>query len=271
MRGQATISVDRTRDAPLYAQISADIERQITNHELAPGEVLPSEQQMQTHYNVSRSVVRQALDALSAQGLVIKQRGRGTTVSPPRTWRRAAERAGGLGQQIAQSGADLRTQILDLTLVATPASAVGDLEVPEAWRLTRLRSVSGRPLVFMETLIPVNLFPTLSIEGLGEGSLHAWMSENGQIAEGGPRRLQAVAATGRVAEGLQVAVGRPLMLMEGVTKNGQGHCLESFKAWHQSDVVFDVDAHVTSTEVGLPDQDRARLQDLIGEMSRIVG
>lgn len=270
MREQVNGTVDRDNDVPLYAQISADLERQIADHALAPGEVLPSEQQLQSRYQVSRSVIRQALEALSAQGLVVKQRGRGTTVAPPRTWRRAADRAGGLGQQIAQSGADLRTQILDLERVPVPASAAADLEATDAWRLTRLRSVSGRPLIFMETLIPYDIFPALSAEELGEGSLHAWMTTQGQKPEGGPRRLQAVAATGQVADGLQVAHGRPLMLMEGVTRNGEGRCLESFKAWHQSDVVFDVDAHVTTSGDALAPQERTRLRDLIEEMRSLL-
>jgi DNA-binding LacI/PurR family transcriptional regulator len=63
--------------------IQNDIRAKITRGDLAPGAPLPSQQELMATYGVAQGTVRQALDRLQADGLVIAHRGKGTYVNQP--------------------------------------------------------------------------------------------------------------------------------------------------------------------------------------------
>ena len=54
----------------------------ISSNRLAPGERLPSETELIEHFGVARMTVRQAVQELRSDGLVISQHGRGVFVRP---------------------------------------------------------------------------------------------------------------------------------------------------------------------------------------------
>jgi GntR family transcriptional regulator len=68
------------RPENLWEQIATDIRGRIAGGEYAPGTRLPSEAQMIGAYGVSRPVVRQAIAALRAEGIVTVQHGKGAWV-----------------------------------------------------------------------------------------------------------------------------------------------------------------------------------------------
>lgn len=71
---------------PAYLQIADDLRSQILEGALQADDKLPSEPALMEDYGVSRIVVRQALDVLRTEGLIVKQQGRGSyvrTLVPP--------------------------------------------------------------------------------------------------------------------------------------------------------------------------------------------
>ncbi|MFI5985084.1 GntR family transcriptional regulator [Streptomyces sp. NPDC051555] len=69
---------------PAYQQIADDLRQQIFDGELQAGDQLPTEVDLMAEYGVSRIVVRAAVEALQNEGLVIKQRRKGTFVREQR-------------------------------------------------------------------------------------------------------------------------------------------------------------------------------------------
>ncbi len=67
-----------------YEQIAADLRRKIHEGKLALGEQLPVESQLAREYRVSPGPVRDALNALRAEGLVETRHGIGSFVRAPR-------------------------------------------------------------------------------------------------------------------------------------------------------------------------------------------
>ena len=65
---------------PAYLQVAADLRAQITGGALPPGAQLPSMAQLRELYSVSNTVVRDALNELRRDGLVIGQQGKGVFV-----------------------------------------------------------------------------------------------------------------------------------------------------------------------------------------------
>lgn len=64
-------------------RVVAELERQILNGALVPGQRLPTEGELCAMLKVSRSVVRDAIRTLVARGLITVRQGLGTTVSKP--------------------------------------------------------------------------------------------------------------------------------------------------------------------------------------------
>lgn len=64
----------------LAERVQRDLEERIVTRRLAAGDHLPAEAQLASHYGVSSRVIREALGALAARGLVEVQPGKGTVV-----------------------------------------------------------------------------------------------------------------------------------------------------------------------------------------------
>ena len=70
------------RGARLHQLVVRDLIERIGGGELAPGALLPTEPELCQLFEVSRSVVRDAVRVLAEKGLVDVRPGRGTTVRP---------------------------------------------------------------------------------------------------------------------------------------------------------------------------------------------
>lgn len=254
---------------PLYAQIRDALREQIDGRSLPPGAPLPTEDELQATYGVSRSVIRQALGQLADMGLVVRQRGRGTVVAPRHEHHRRANQAGGLRQQLASAGQDLRTDVVSLSMEEPPTEAAAGLGTTHTWRLERIRSVDDQPVIYMSTWLSADLFPTLSAEELNGGSLHDWMRTLGHQPQGGPRQFQAVPADKVVADHLACRRGEPVLLLQGVTQDSYGRGLEWFSAWHRPHTVFDIDASVNPSPLA-PAADLSRARLLLEQAQEIL-
>ncbi len=69
---------------PLYHQLKLLLQQDIAQGVYQPSGRLPSEPELIRKFGVSRITVRQALDELEAEGMVVRRHGKGTYVAEPR-------------------------------------------------------------------------------------------------------------------------------------------------------------------------------------------
>ncbi len=74
--------IDKKSPIPAYYQLKKILLKQIEEGEFTPGSMIPSERDLSQAYSISRMTVRQALSQLVAEGLLHREKGRGTFVSP---------------------------------------------------------------------------------------------------------------------------------------------------------------------------------------------
>lgn len=74
--------IDRADDKPPYRQIASMLRGAIISGELEAGGRLPSEAELIEYFGVARMTVRQAVQELRTEGLVISEHGRGVFVRP---------------------------------------------------------------------------------------------------------------------------------------------------------------------------------------------
>lgn len=278
------MGVDRKGTRPLHQQVAQALRQEILGHDLPPGAALPSEAALCERFGVARSVVRQAVAGLAADGLVIRRQGRPTVVAPPAEYRRLVQRATGLFEQFARRGQELRTTVRGLCPAEPPAPARAFLGTEDTLRLERVRLVDGDPLSYVRTWLPAERVPGLRAEDLTDASLHQLLTqEYGLRPVSGRRQVRAVAADEMLAEALHTEVGGPLLLLEGGTTDQDDRPLEWFTAWHRADrVVFDIDVSETAETVRIDaprDEagespgpvDLTRARELMAELGRVLG
>jgi GntR family transcriptional regulator, transcriptional repressor for pyruvate dehydrogenase complex len=100
-------------------ELVAALRRRIVEGEIAPGEKLPSENELIAEHGVSRTVVREAVTRLRADGLVRTRRGAGSfALTPP------AEPGGGWPARPVRTLADRRALLELRTGVESEAAAL---------------------------------------------------------------------------------------------------------------------------------------------------
>jgi GntR family transcriptional regulator len=232
-------SIDRNSFIPLYIQVIDSISEYIENNHLSPGFQLPGEAELCRFYDVSRTVIRQALQELEYKGLIYREKGRGTFVAKPKIHESLFQELTGFYQDMVAKGHRPRSDVLKQEKVSAnkKVAAYLGLEVNDPIiQIDRLRYVNHEPIVLVTTYLPYHLCPELLDVDLKNQSLYAYLErEHGiQIARG-KRFLEAVIANQLEAELLKVDLGSPLILLNSVSYLLDGTPVEYFHALHRGD------------------------------------
>jgi GntR family transcriptional regulator len=86
---------------PAGQRLAGDLRRRILDGDLREGSQLPSSAVLQAEHGVSSTVVRDALNALKAEGLVVGQQGKGVFVAPADQRRAPGVASGDLAERVA--------------------------------------------------------------------------------------------------------------------------------------------------------------------------
>ncbi len=156
--------LDRNSPMPLWAQLEGELRRRLEAGEFDEG--FPTDLELTTTYGVSRHTAREAVRHLNRDGLLKRERGRGTVVD-----RTEFEQSLGtlysLFQSIESAGVEQRSEVLRLEVVTDPEAA-GHLELApdaELVLLARLRFAGDEPLAVDRAWLPAELArPLLGVD-----------------------------------------------------------------------------------------------------------
>jgi GntR family transcriptional regulator len=233
------MTIDKASPVPYYEQLREILENAMQGGRLAVGEQLPSEAQLCHEYDVSRTVVRQALNELANEGLISRFKGKGSFVAPPKVDEHLAQSLTGLAEEVRARGEHLTNQILAFEQ-QTPSAHVAEvlrLDPDETViHLERVRSINGEPWVVTSTYLPYSLCaPLLSLD-MRHRSLYATLEhELGLFLDRGRRTIEAALATERQAQLLGVQAGDAVLLLKSVAWLPDDRAVEYFVAWHRGD------------------------------------
>lgn len=120
----------------LAEQVMARLSADIRGGRLAPGARLPTEQMLTAEFGVSRTVVREAVAALRADGLVVTRRGSGAYVADPSAgpFRIVPPRAASLSDILNVMELRLAVEVQAAGLAAERATRRQLASIRAAWR-----------------------------------------------------------------------------------------------------------------------------------------
>lgn len=151
-----TALIDTHDPLPMYQQLAARLRDAIDNGGLAPGEKLPSEQELIAATGMSRGQVRAGIDEIVNDGLAVTRHGAGTfVVEPPQ--RQRLDVAQYRDQQQAITTVELDVHV---TREAATAEDARRLHVPEGTdilRRTFLQQIGDQAVPLQRSAIPWSL------------------------------------------------------------------------------------------------------------------
>lgn len=232
-------TIDRRSYIPLYVQVKDALEDLIESGGLVSGEQLPGEPELCRIFDVSRTVVRQALRDLELQGLILREKGKGTFVAEPKLREGLFQELTGFYEDMAGKGRPPVSQILKQEIIPAPPRIAGYLRLragAEVVHIDRLRFVDGEPLVLVASYLPAARCPGLEQVDLARRSLYEYLeSAHGIVIARGRRVLEAVPASEYEAGLLGVKKGAPLILLDSISYLADGSPIEYYHALHRGD------------------------------------
>ncbi len=221
--------VELQQDAgPLYARVKAIVLARIAGGDWPPGTALPAEMELARELGVSQGTVRKALDALTAEQVVVRRQGSGTYVAehtPAHMLFRFFNIYDETGAQVLPDSLPARVS----TAEATGAER-RRLELDagaRVVRISRIRTRAGRAFMDDRIVLPEALFPGLGQDGETPNTLYDLFQKRYRIhVARTEEQITPVAATVRLAERLGVQVGTPLLAIDRITYDLSGRRIE---------------------------------------------
>lgn len=232
-------SIDRNNWIPYYVQVKEALRERIERGEWGPGDRLPGELELCRMFEVSRTVIRQALKEMTYEGLVVRQKGKGTFVAEPKIVESLVQKLTGFYQDMVDRGHNPVTQVLKQRVVAASPKVAAHLEVAPGTsviEIDRLRFIQDEPIVLVTTYLPLALCPELVKADLSNQSLYTFLEkEYGLVIARGHRTIEAVPANEYEARLLRIEKGVPLIMLDSVSYLSDGTPIEYYHALHRGD------------------------------------
>jgi GntR family transcriptional regulator len=231
-------AISRESKLPFYHQLYEILRDNITRGIWQPGDLLPAESELIEQYDVSRITVRQALDELVNEGLIYRQRGRGTFVAHP-TVEQSLNRIISFTEDMRQRGFEPGTEVLFNGLIPAPADIAGQLQITpgdELARLERLRLADGEPMSIEEAYLVHRYCPGVLQHDYANQPLRETLEKQyGLRLVRARQTIRAIAAPRNLAEKLSIPANAPLLSIERVSYSTQNTPVEFLRLYHRGD------------------------------------
>src|SRR4030066_807472 len=117
-RPRLRTKIERNSPLPFSVRLKSALEQHIERGGWRPGDRIPGEEELCRMFEVSRTVVRQALNEMAYAGLLARQKGRGTVVAQPKLRSRGRMQSlDGFSTDIADRGLRGVNQVLEQAML----------------------------------------------------------------------------------------------------------------------------------------------------------
>jgi len=221
---------------PLYHRIYVVLLQKLTDGSYPEGHAMPGEDELAAGFGVSRVTIRKAIERLEREGLVLRQRGRGTFPLSPRDGAHPAQNRI-LRDQISLA-ARTRVTVLEHALARMPrqvAAALGAEPGAPALRIVRVRHDARSPISHTTCHLSADLAPLVPRRRISSLPISATLAAAGLRLARFRERITATLADTQVARHLGVDVGTALIAMTRLVEDESGRVVELLQALYRPD------------------------------------
>jgi GntR family transcriptional regulator len=230
--------IDRRSKLPYYQQLYEILRGRIARKEWKPGDMIPPESELIETYQVSRSTVRQVLDMLVNDGLIYRERGRGTFIAHL-TLEQSMVRIVSFTEDMHQRGFTPGTRVLSARLVPASQDIAECLQVPAGEPLAcveRLRLADGEPMSIEEAYLVNRYCPDILQHDFAHHPLRDILARDYNLRLVNAKQvIRAIPASPNLAKFLQIRPRSPLLFVERTSCSQNNIPLEFLRIYYRAD------------------------------------
>jgi len=213
----------RRNGLPAYKRIQGTILKRLESGQLKPGDAVDSERELAKIHRVSLMTARHALTALEREGTVVRRRGSGTFIAPPKIH---FNKLMSYTEQMAGRSLGASSKLLSLGVIDNEQEIAARLALPAASRLIkleRLRLGASEPFAVETCYLSAEDFAGLTNAPLDRVSLFSILEHDyGLEIAHADEEIDATTADPYTARLLSVAHGAPVLRIRQVIYSTKG-------------------------------------------------
>lgn len=171
----------RKNGMPAYKRIQGTITKRLELGLLKPGDLVDSERELARIHRVSLMTARHALTTLERDGLVVRRRGAGTFVAPPKIH---FNKLMSYTEQMSARGLTVSSKLLSIGDVETEHEIAARLSLPATSRLVRverLRLGGDEPFAIETCYLSADEYTDLTRSKLDRASLFSVLERDHEL------------------------------------------------------------------------------------------
>jgi GntR family transcriptional regulator len=231
-------SINRRSKIPFYQQLYDILRGKIIRGDWKSGDMMPPESELIEQYQVSRNTVRQVLDLLVQEGLIYRQRGRGTFVAHP-TLEQTMLRIISFTEDMEQRGFVPSTEVLSAQLNVSSRAIGEKLQIGEGEELAvieRLRLADGEPMSVEKSFLVHQYCPNILRYDYARNPLRQVLERDYRIRLVHAKQvIRAVMASNEIADLLDIKIPSPLLFIERVSYSQDSLPVEYLEIFYRAD------------------------------------
>jgi GntR family transcriptional regulator len=227
----------RDKAIPLYYQLETVLRKKILSGDFVPDTPMPSEDALAVEYKVSRITVRQALASLEQDGLVLRQRGKGTFVSETAGTLEMPRFTGSI-EDLVMMGIRTTTEVKDFSWIDPPENIKDKLQVGQekVLRIEKIRSIENSSFSHVYNYLPLEIGQRLPADLVNvKPMLMILEDELGIRAVEADQTVEATIADAEIASLLDIRVGDPLLKAERTVYDVKHNPVEYVSVLYRAD------------------------------------
>lgn len=232
-----------TSNSPIYLQLREVVRTKIEEGEYAPGVAIPSENSLAEQYGINRLTVRNAIDALVHEGLLLRVQGKGVFVVGEKV-ERDLDTLGGFTQTMRDKKRTPRIKVLSKSLRKAGVSLGKILEIgadDDVYYIKRICYADDEPFSLEEVFIPYEVVPKLEGIDLSVFTIYEVYEFYGIKLKEAYQTLDIAKLNQKDARILGVTDELPVFFFQCVSKDIHGKIIEFAKTYTRGDkAVFTV-------------------------------
>ncbi|MBP3893266.1 MAG: GntR family transcriptional regulator [Atopobiaceae bacterium] len=226
---------DRSEGNLLYKQVSDYVREKIYSREWGVNEPIPSEHELMDMLQLSRGTVQKGIQQLVDEGLLVKQRGRGTFVTQPVMTRPSSNRLLSFGESMSEQGIEYATKVVEHRVEQASRVCAENLGIQpgdEHLYLVRVRYVHDLPVMLIESHLSLSACPGLDRADLEHEVLFAAVERLGGRSVGRSEVSYSARAIGRMrGDWLCCDEHSPVLVMDQLVFLEDGAPIEWGSVW----------------------------------------
>lgn len=234
--------INKYSNVPLYSQLKHIIIRKIESGDYPEASKIPSEQELCEQYDISRPTVRQAISELTSNGILYKEKGKGTFVAKSKSKVNIKDYSG-FTDSILDSHNPGQHNILSIRIIkhneVAELESIFENSASKSIDLAEIKYLSGDSdsiLSYNVSYIPISLFPDI-IDALRDRkpSYDIFKGKYPLLPVKTKSTLEIIYTDQSNAQYLQVQTGHPLIKVENLLYSKNGLLVELVIAKYRAD------------------------------------